>query len=177
MLPTRSTHSITAASRVRSTCGSGGGPCAHTHAAFTLVELSIVLTIIGLLAGGMVAGKILIHNAELKRATNDIATFRTAMGTFEEKYNALPGDMANAVRIWGAHAGGTTDGVDSDCADGRRGGWHRDLQWRRQRLHRQRHRAILQKRIAPGSISPMQVGRWALLGQLTGLAHSAECYS
>lgn len=89
----------------------------YLHAAFTLVELSIVLTIIGLLAGGMVAGKILIHNAELKRATNDIATFRTAMGTFEEKYNALPGDMANAVRIWGAHAGGTTDGVDSDCAD------------------------------------------------------------
>lgn len=84
--------------------------------AFSLVELSIVLVILGLLVGGILTGQNLIHAAELRSVTKDIERFQSAVYTFRDKYQALPGDMPNAVRFWGAQAGGTADGIDSTCA-------------------------------------------------------------
>jgi prepilin-type N-terminal cleavage/methylation domain-containing protein len=85
--------------------------------AFSLVELSIVLVILGLLVGGVLSGKSLIRAAELRTVTSDFVRYKTAMLTFRDKYFALPGDMNNAVKFWGAQAGATTDGVDNTCAD------------------------------------------------------------
>lgn len=68
---------------------------------FTLVELSIVLVILGLLVGGVLAGQSLIHAAELRAISNEYDGYRTAINTFREKYSALPGDMPNASRFWG----------------------------------------------------------------------------
>ena len=82
---------------------------------FTLVELSIVLVILGLLVGGVLTGQSLIHAAELRAVTTEYGRYTTAMNTFRDKYNARPGDMPNAVKYWGAMAGGTADGVDSSC--------------------------------------------------------------
>ncbi len=84
-------------------------------AAFTLVELSIVLVILGLLVGGVLAGQSLIHAAELRAVSTEYTNYKTALNAFKEKYMALPGDMNNAVRFWGAQAGGTADGVDATC--------------------------------------------------------------
>ncbi len=84
--------------------------------AFSLVELSIVLVILGLLTGGILAGQSLIRAAELRSISSDIQRYQTAVRTFQDKYMALPGDMRNAVRFWTAQTGATTDGVNAACA-------------------------------------------------------------
>jgi prepilin-type N-terminal cleavage/methylation domain-containing protein len=84
--------------------------------AFSLVELSIVLVILGLLTGGILAGQSLIRAAELRSVTVDFNKYQSAAMSFRDKYFALPGDMPNAVRFWGAQAGGTADGKDATCA-------------------------------------------------------------
>ena len=89
----------------------------RTSSGFTLVELSIVLVILGLLVGGVLTGQSLIRAAELRAVSTEFTRYQTALGTFRDKYFALPGDMPNAVRYWGsANSGSTADGVDSGCA-------------------------------------------------------------
>ncbi|PZP85192.1 MAG: hypothetical protein DI582_06735 [Azospirillum brasilense] len=84
----------------------------HRHA-FSLVELSIVLVILGLLTGGILGGQALIRAAELRSVSTDVAKYRTAMATFRDKYLQNPGDITNATQFWGAADGG--DGIGSDC--------------------------------------------------------------
>jgi len=79
---------------------------------FSLVELSIVLVILGLLTGGILGGQSLIRAAELRSVSTGYASYATAMQTFRDKYFALPGDMSNATKFWNS-AGGT--GADSAC--------------------------------------------------------------
>ena len=87
------------------------------QAAFTLVELSIVLVIIGLITGGVLMGKSLVRAAELRAVATEYARYETALGAFHEKYNALPGDMNNAVSFWGSADGGSTTmiGLEASC--------------------------------------------------------------
>jgi len=79
---------------------------------FSLVELSIVLVILGLLTGGILAGQSLIRAAEIRSISADMLRYQSAIYTFRSKYMALPGDMTNATSFWGA-AGGT--GTGSAC--------------------------------------------------------------
>ena len=60
---------------------------------FTLIELSIVLVIIGLLAGGVMAGQDLIHAATIRAQISQIEKYNTAVHTFQLKYGYLPGDI------------------------------------------------------------------------------------
>lgn len=68
---------------------------------FSLVELSIVLVILGLLTGGILAGQSLIRAAELRAVVTEYNRYYTAQQTFRDKYFALPGDMTNATAFWG----------------------------------------------------------------------------
>lgn len=68
---------------------------------FSLVELSIVLVILGLLTGGILTGQSLIRAAELRGITAEYAKYAAAIRTFQEKYNAIPGDMTRATLFWG----------------------------------------------------------------------------
>lgn len=79
---------------------------------FSLVELSIVLVILGLLTGGILTGQNLIRAAEMRSLTVNFQKFQTATYTFRDKYFQLPGDMSNATNFWGA-AGGS--GTGSAC--------------------------------------------------------------
>lgn len=81
--------------------------------AFSLVELSIVLVILGLLTGGILAGQSLIRAAELRSVASDYQRYSAAVNTFRDKYMALPGDMRNATDFWGIAAG--TTGRDATC--------------------------------------------------------------
>lgn len=67
---------------------------------FTLIEMSIVLVIIGLIVGGVLAGKELVDNAKVLKLRSAVENAVAATRSFEGKYDALPGDMANANVIW-----------------------------------------------------------------------------
>lgn len=53
---------------------------------FTLVELSIVLVIIGLIIGGVMVGRDLIKTSEVRSQISQIEEFKTAVNTFKVKY-------------------------------------------------------------------------------------------
>jgi len=61
--------------------------------AFTLIELSIVLVIIGLIVGGVLVGQNLIAAAAVRAQITQIEKFNTAANTFYGKYGYLPGDI------------------------------------------------------------------------------------
>lgn len=89
-----------------------------SRSGFSLVELSIVLVILGLLVGGILGGQALIHAAELRSVTNDMERYQTAINTFRSKYNAIPGDMNNATRFWPAAATPPSSCVTTENAQG-----------------------------------------------------------
>ncbi|MFZ4540565.1 MAG: pilus assembly FimT family protein [Rickettsiales bacterium] len=74
--------------------------------AFSLVELSIVLVILGLLVGGILSGQALIRASELRAVVTEYNRHAVDTKTFRDKYFALPGDMANATSFWGRVGGG-----------------------------------------------------------------------
>lgn len=82
---------------------------------FTLIELCIVLTVVGLLVGGTLAGRNLVRAAEIRSVLNDTEKWQSAIQQFRSKYRAMPGDMKNATQFWGAVAGGTAIGIDATC--------------------------------------------------------------
>src|SRR4051812_29331815 len=63
---------------------------------FTLVELSIVLVIIGLIVGAILVGRDLIHASELRSQISQIEKFDTAVHAFQLKYGGIPGDLPAA---------------------------------------------------------------------------------
>lgn len=79
---------------------------------FTLVELAIVLVIIGLLIAAVLKGQELIVSSRLKSTIGQIDAVRSAVNTFRDKYNALPGDYPDAQRRIGSPNGITWVGCD-----------------------------------------------------------------
>lgn len=69
---------------------------------FSLVELSIVLVILGLLTGGILAGQSLIRASQLRALSTEYSRYLTATQSFHDKYLSLPGDMPNATDFWNA---------------------------------------------------------------------------
>lgn len=69
--------------------------------AFSLIELSIVIVLLGLLIGGILLGKSLIRGSELKSVISELNRFDAATKVFREKFYAIPGDMPNATGFWG----------------------------------------------------------------------------
>jgi prepilin-type N-terminal cleavage/methylation domain-containing protein len=63
---------------------------------FTLVELSIVLVIIGLIIGGVLTGQQIILNARITNAINAIQSYQSQFQTYSQNYGALPGDDSTA---------------------------------------------------------------------------------
>lgn len=72
-----------------------------SKAGFTLIELSVVITVIGLVIGGIVLGKSLIRNSQLVAVGSEYAKYTQAINNFRSKYNALPGDFNGATALWG----------------------------------------------------------------------------
>ncbi len=77
------------------------------NSGFTLVELSIVLMVIGLLVSGILVGQDMIRGAELRSIVTDKDRIQTSIMLFKQKYDALPGDMPNATAFWGLMPTGT----------------------------------------------------------------------
>jgi prepilin-type N-terminal cleavage/methylation domain-containing protein len=92
---------------------------------FTLIELSIVLVIIGLIVGGILTGQSLIAAAAVRAQISQIEKFNTAANTFRDKYGYLPGDIpAGPAALFGfasrgQYAGegdgnGVLEGIDTE---------------------------------------------------------------
>jgi prepilin-type N-terminal cleavage/methylation domain-containing protein len=67
-----------------------------TISGFTLIEMSIVLLIIGLIIGTILVADELIEAAYLRQTVAQIEKFDAAAVTFRIKYNGLPGDLSTA---------------------------------------------------------------------------------
>ena len=100
-------------------------PRLRRKSGFTLIELSIVLVIIGLLAGGVLVGRDLIKAAEVHAQVAQIEQFKTASNTFRVKYGYLAGDIPDPAatqfgfKARGTHAWGEGDGngiLQGSCA-------------------------------------------------------------
>lgn len=78
---------------------------------FTLIELSIVLVIIGLLIGAVIKGGSLIADAKMKRLKNDVDGYIAAVHSYSGKYNAIPGDDSRASTRFSGAANGNGDGL------------------------------------------------------------------
>ena len=83
---------------------------------FTLIEMSIVLVIIGLIAGVIVVGQDLIGGAAVRAQISQIQRYQAAVHTFQMKYNNfLPGDIPNP---YAAQFGFQTRGQYAGQGDG-----------------------------------------------------------
>jgi prepilin-type N-terminal cleavage/methylation domain-containing protein len=90
----------------------------HNNRGFTLVELSIVLVIIGLIIGSIFVGRDLIHTSEIRSTISQIEKFNTAVNTFKGKYGYIPGDIpVSTANQFGLFAMTGCAG-SSGCGDG-----------------------------------------------------------
>lgn len=77
--------------------------CAESpRSGFSLVELSIVISIVGLLIGGTLAARALIEQSKLSSAMTGVEKVRSAYLNFMTRYDAIPGDFNGAERYWSA---------------------------------------------------------------------------
>jgi prepilin-type N-terminal cleavage/methylation domain-containing protein len=70
---------------------------AVARSGFTLIEMSVVLVIAGLIAGGVLAGRDLMDTAAQRAQIAQIAKYNTAVNTFRNKYGGLPGDLPDPM--------------------------------------------------------------------------------
>lgn len=93
------------------------------QSAFTLIELSIVIVIIGLIIGGITVGQSMSENAKIQNVIAEKEGVVAAIKQFEDKYKGLPGDLYNATDFWPAASAcgnGTSSPAlpDSDVCNG-----------------------------------------------------------
>ena len=65
--------------------------------AFSLIELSIVLIIIGLLIAGVTGGASLIKSSQLRSVMGEARGYAVAVNAFYSQFNGLPGDFPTAI--------------------------------------------------------------------------------
>lgn len=89
------------------------------QAGFTMLEMAMVLTIVALIAGGVMATQFVLHSAKIRAQVKDIGQFTSAVATFQTRFNEVPGDMKETsadrlgfTPITGADAG------QRGCGDG-----------------------------------------------------------
>ena len=69
---------------------------------FSLVEMSIVIVVIGLILAAVMKGQTVIDAARVRALISEVNTYKTAVNSFYAKYNALPGDFTEARIYWTA---------------------------------------------------------------------------
>ncbi|KKB96091.1 hypothetical protein SZ25_00833 [Candidatus Arcanobacter lacustris] len=85
---------------------------------FSLLEISVVLSIIALLVSAIAVSKNMLANARARTVVSEIGSFNTAIIAFQNIYNYLPGDFPGAYVVWGsscnataANCNGNGDGI------------------------------------------------------------------
>lgn len=79
---------------------------------FTLIEMSIVLVIIGLIIGGILKGQEIIDASRQKNFISQTDSYRSALNTFQDRFNGIPGDYNLATtRVSSGAVNGNGDGL------------------------------------------------------------------
>lgn len=78
---------------------------------FTLLEMSIVIAIIGLLVGGLLGIQAYLKSAELTTLVNQSKYYINAFNQFNDRYQSPPGDLATAGSIWSGVGNGDGNGL------------------------------------------------------------------
>jgi len=85
---------------------------------FTLVEIAIVMVIIGLLLGGVLKGQEIITNAKIKKLENEFNGITAAIYSYQDRYQAFPGDDKRAQDKFGSSVPQCDKGGDN-CGNGK----------------------------------------------------------
>ncbi|MBL6665242.1 MAG: prepilin-type N-terminal cleavage/methylation domain-containing protein [Rickettsiales bacterium] len=80
--------------------------------AFSLIELSIVLIVIGLLIAGITGGASLIKSSELRSVMSEARGYAVAVNAFYSQYDALPGDYNQAVGSESTYYGNNNGNIE-----------------------------------------------------------------
>jgi prepilin-type N-terminal cleavage/methylation domain-containing protein len=91
---------------------------------FTLLELSIVLVMIGIIVGGILAGREIIRAAELNSIATHMTKYQTAYNQYKDKYKAVPGDHRNAYEYFGSDCASSAGDCNGDGNRRLAGGTH-----------------------------------------------------
>ena len=90
--------------------------------AFSLIELSIVLIIIGLLIAGITGGASLIKSSELRSVMSEAKSYQVAVNSFYTQYDSYPGDTDISVGSNSTFAGNRNNQIQYAIANGGTGG-------------------------------------------------------
>lgn len=86
----------------------------RSNSGFTLVEVSIVLVVIGLLIGSILVAVNIMQNARVTSTISTLQSIQSAISTYNQNYGALPGDDIQAISRFSGVAGiNTGDGNGS----------------------------------------------------------------
>lgn len=72
---------------------------------FTLLELSVVILVIGLLVGGILVGDQIQRAAEIRKTINEVNDYKMSFSIFKDKFGTYPGDLRSASSSLGCTAG------------------------------------------------------------------------
>ena len=66
----------------------------------TLIELSIVIIIIGLIIAGVIGGNALVHQTKIRKVISEVNALKVASDVFKLKYHGIPGDINTGDNYW-----------------------------------------------------------------------------
>lgn len=90
----------------------------NSQKGFTLVELSIVIVIVGLIVAGITAGQALVKQSQIRALLTQADQIRAATNAFKLQYNGLPGDINNGSSYWTTTCNATGSGASDNYCDG-----------------------------------------------------------
>lgn len=77
---------------------------------FTLLEMSVVIVIIGLIVAGIMGGRSLLRSATVQKAYTEYENFLTSHQAFKTKYSGVAGDFKLASTFWPSEVSTSGDG-------------------------------------------------------------------
>lgn len=79
---------------------------------FSLVELSIVIGVSGLIIMSVLGGSSLIEAARVRSVAAEADKIRVAFYAFQTQYGGVPGDLSNAASFWSTSNGDNNGRID-----------------------------------------------------------------
>ncbi len=76
--------------------------------AFTFIELSIAIVVVGLVIGGILFGMDLMKSAKARAVVGQLEQYQSIFNTFLLKYDCEAGDCPNATSFFGDYMAGTS---------------------------------------------------------------------